>query len=199
MTWIQTRDGDAFDLLEPQAAQVNFSEIAHALSCIPRFGGHVPGGHYSVAQHCVVGAEYLDDREGPEVALAFLLHDAHEAYMGDIMSPVVAALGAADVAIPQIINNMKARIDHAIYQAAYGKRVFLDENLRKIVHETDLRMLATERKYLLASSPRPWADVVEAAEPLPIDGMEVIWSQRIAEEKYYRSFIRYQRELGIAA
>ena len=53
MTWIQTWSGRQFDLLAPTADMVDPVDIAHALSLICRFSGHVDR-HYSVAQHCVI-------------------------------------------------------------------------------------------------------------------------------------------------
>lgn len=84
MTWIQTRGGDAFELLSPKPGMIHFEEIATILSRIPRFNGHT-GDVFSVAQHCTEGAKAIL-RSGVEdaTALAFLLHDAHEAFLASI-------------------------------------------------------------------------------------------------------------------
>jgi uncharacterized protein len=84
-TTITTASGREFDLLVP--AGFTISEIAHALSHICRFSGH-SRLHYSVAQHSVM-VSYLS---GHRHALAGLLHDAHEAYVGDVASPLKALL-----------------------------------------------------------------------------------------------------------
>ena len=53
MTWIQTYSGRRFSLTEPSAEDVDIDDVAHALSLLCRFTGHV-SEHYSVAQHCVI-------------------------------------------------------------------------------------------------------------------------------------------------
>lgn len=63
---------------------IDILDIAHHLSLICRYTGGVPW-HYSVAQHSVLVSEYLMK---PEERLAGLLHDAAEAYMNDMASPV---------------------------------------------------------------------------------------------------------------
>lgn len=62
----------------------NIETIAHALAYINRYTGHV--GQYSVAQHCVLIAMQLPQ----ELKLAGLLHDAPEAYIGDVSAPLNA-------------------------------------------------------------------------------------------------------------
>lgn len=87
--WIETASGRKFDLAEPDATQVCIEDIAHALSMICRYSGHC-GEFYSVAQHCVHMAEHFRD---PQAAKAALLHDAGEAYYGDIARPMKLLLG----------------------------------------------------------------------------------------------------------
>lgn len=58
----------------------NIMSIAAALSHINRFNGHQ--GQYNVAQHCVLVSRMLPD----EWKLSGLLHDATEAYLGDVTS-----------------------------------------------------------------------------------------------------------------
>lgn len=79
---IRTYTGKVFDLkiLDPES--ICIEDIAHALAHTPRFGGHLEK-HYSVAQHCVFIAWHCSK----ENILAGLLHDASEAYIGDMPSP----------------------------------------------------------------------------------------------------------------
>ncbi len=79
---IRTFTGKVFDLkiLDPES--ICIEDIAHALSNTSRFAGHLEK-HYSVAQHCVLIALNCS----PKNRLAALLHDASEAYIGDMPSP----------------------------------------------------------------------------------------------------------------
>lgn len=92
--WIQTRTGRALDLMAPTADMIDLEhDVAEALAKEPRFAGHTQGGPYSVAQHCVLGVDAILAQTGSlALARAFLLHDAHEAYCKDIMTPLAKAL-----------------------------------------------------------------------------------------------------------
>jgi len=85
--WIQTYSGRALHLFDPSPDEITLEDIAHALSLKVRFTGHC-AWHYSVAQHCVLGAGLLEGTHGPDVALAFLLHELGEVYLPDVASPL---------------------------------------------------------------------------------------------------------------
>ena len=74
--FIATYSGNRFYFDDIMANDVNIQEIAHALSHLCRFGGHVRE-FYSVAQHSVLVSLLAP----PEHALGALLHDATEAYV----------------------------------------------------------------------------------------------------------------------
>lgn len=87
-----TRSGYMFDLLNPDPNMVDIEEIAHCLSYECRYNGHVPGENFlSVAEHSVSVCEKIQksvESGAVNVALIALLHDAHEAYTGDIAAPL---------------------------------------------------------------------------------------------------------------
>lgn len=87
---IETSSGLLVDLLDPKPEQIEIEDIAHALAHICRFGGHV-NSFYSVAQHSLMCALHAPRR----LQLHALLHDASEAYLGDIPTPLKRILGAA--------------------------------------------------------------------------------------------------------
>lgn len=80
---VQTSSGRYIDLLDPKPADILIEDIAHALSNIARFNGHTHQ-FYSVAQHCVLCSGINPDK----LALEKLLHDATEAYVGDMVTPI---------------------------------------------------------------------------------------------------------------
>lgn len=81
--WITTYSGLPFFPMAPKAEDVRIEDIAHALSNLCRFAGHTRT-FYSVAQHSVLVSRLC----APCDALWGLLHDASEAYLCDIVSPV---------------------------------------------------------------------------------------------------------------
>lgn len=165
---ITTSTGMVIDLLQPQAAQIDFaSTVAPVLARTARFGGHLPAGAYSVAQHCVLGVRAIIAETGDiELARAFLLHDAHEAYLQDMIRPVQSALAAviskqlmqhglnfeiASRALPEALEALKGRADAAIYAAA-GVEWPLPRRVREGVKLWDNRMLVAEARQLMSGN-----------------------------------------------
>lgn len=92
MSWMQTYTGGKFYVLEPEKTDFNVQDIAHALSNICRFGGHTRK-FYSVAQHSVMVSSIVKSLGGtPLEQLWALMHDATEAYMGDVPTPLKGTL-----------------------------------------------------------------------------------------------------------
>lgn len=84
---MQTHTGKVVDLSRFAEEDICIEDIAHALSQIIRFTGHAKAP-YSVAQHSLLVAEIAP----PEHRLWALLHDASEAYLGDVASPLKTLL-----------------------------------------------------------------------------------------------------------
>lgn len=87
---MRTVSGRYVNLIDPDPATFCIEDIAHALSSIPRFGGHLPV-YYSVAHHSlrVLDNVWQFDRN---VRFQALMHDASEAYLLDIPNPLKAHL-----------------------------------------------------------------------------------------------------------
>jgi hypothetical protein len=85
---IRTNSGLYMNVFEPTLEMICIEDIAHALASIPRFGGHL-NRHYSVAQHSTIGTMLASNKEEAKM---FLIHDAAEAYMMDIPTPIKARL-----------------------------------------------------------------------------------------------------------
>lgn len=156
MPWIQTFSGRKVDLLDPQPESIFLHDIAWSLSRLCRFGGHTNTDQiYSVAQH-----SYHVSYEVPaEHALAGLMHDAHEAYLGDITRPV------KDV-IEQLTGGAFARFETKL-QLAVFEAFGIAWPIPETVNEADLTLLATERKRVLNKSPHAWD--LALPEPKPIE------------------------------
>lgn len=89
--------GRRLDLLDPTPMDIEIEDIAHGLSFVARWNGQTTGEFaYSVAEHSVL-VERLFSQMNPKAParwqLAALLHDAPEYVIGDMISPVKAAVG----------------------------------------------------------------------------------------------------------
>lgn len=152
-SWIMSYTGRKFWPLDPRAEDIDIVDIAHALSNICRFTGHVRT-FYSVAEHCVLASRHVP----PEHALAALLHDASEAYLCDIARPVKYQPTMA------FYREAETRLEHVICDR-FGVDIY-DPHVRKI----DDRMLVTERILLMAEGPFV-VDVSQRIENAGIEGL----------------------------
>jgi len=87
MTKIITHYGKTIDLLNPDPDTICLEDIAHNLSHLCRFNGATKY-RYSVAQHSL----YVSNLVAPEHALPGLMHDAAEAFLGDVITPLKSLL-----------------------------------------------------------------------------------------------------------
>lgn len=95
--WQRMLSGRRLDLLDPSPLDVEIADIAHGLAFVARWNGQTAGDWpYSVAEHSLL-VEELFARMQPKAPvrwrLAALLHDAPEYVIGDMISPVKAAIG----------------------------------------------------------------------------------------------------------
>lgn len=148
MSWILTRSGRKFDLANPTPDMVDPTDIAHSLSMQCRFNGHTRM-FYSVAQHCYLVADLVP----AEHQLPALLHDATEAYVGDMVRPLKE--GMRDFAERMGIVELYAETEQKIW-IAICLRFDLDPELLPSVKHADLVALATEKRDLMPSHPEPW-------------------------------------------
>ncbi len=86
--WISTQSVKQFNFLDPKVEDIHIIDIAHSLSQLCRFGGHAER-FYSVAEHSINVATLLEQQGANKITvLAGLLHDATEAYLGDVARPI---------------------------------------------------------------------------------------------------------------
>ncbi|MCJ2011160.1 HD family hydrolase [Methylobacterium sp. J-076] len=91
--------GRRLDLLDPSPLDIEIADIAHGLARVARWNGQTAGPHvFSVAQHSLLVegiGRHIAPANGPGEGLEMLLHDAPEYVVGDIISPLKAAIGDA--------------------------------------------------------------------------------------------------------
>jgi 5'-deoxynucleotidase YfbR-like HD superfamily hydrolase len=154
--WVQTVSGIAFELCEPRVEDVNVGDIAHSLSRIARFNGHPAGEPYSVAHHSMLVADLLASWGAPPaIVREGLLHDAPEAYYGDLTSPLKSAFRGPDDDPREVVDRWErvcAEIDRVVRKA-----LGLASATPSLVRRADLVALAIERRDLFATTePRDW-------------------------------------------
>lgn len=153
-TQMETASGHYFDFAAPEACHVDVEDIAQALSLTCRFGGHI-GVFYSVAEHALLVRRLVIRAGRPDLALAALHHDSHEAYVGDIPTPLKRAIG-------QPYRVMVARIDGAIAEALGLNLAEVD---CEVVHAADAQALRLEAAALKRSrgieGAWPWRELPE--------------------------------------
>jgi uncharacterized protein len=154
--YLQTVSGRWVNPFDPDPDQLDAGDIARALANQCRFGGH-SRVFYSVAQHSVIVSELVEQRGGDaEDVFAALMHDASEAYLGDMPHPIKhrSSLGAA----------FKAAEDHL--EAALRERFGIKAHVPEI-KRADRALLATERR---AFSGEGWHwPELEGVEPLELE------------------------------
>jgi hypothetical protein len=110
--WMTTFTGKRFYLMDPVVEDITIEDIAHALAMTCRWHGHT-NTFYSVAQHSVL-TSLVADRP---YRMAMLLHDAAEAYIGDLAKPI-----KRDTRLGESWRVMEDRIQEQV-QLAFGYKV----------------------------------------------------------------------------
>lgn len=187
--WMQTANGGKFHLINPDAAEINIKDIAEALAKTSRFGGHTQNYFYSVAQHNCLLMDMLPLSAKPYG----LLHDAHIAYTGELITPVQNMLHVR--AGYDIWSEVTATIQRTIHEA-FGLQWPPHSVLQQMVYEGDKIMLATERRDLLANGPS-WEIPLPAPDKLAIRP----WSWVEAHSNFMQRFqeiVKLRPEMTLA-
>jgi uncharacterized protein len=137
-SYIETVSGRKFYFLNPDPDDIDIGDIAHALAMNCRYTGHCDR-FYSVAEH-----SFHMSRMAPEgYELAALLHDASEAYITDIASP-----------IKQHLPDYQAMEDSLM--RAIASKFGFEYPLNPVIKHLDLTMLSTEAHYMIPSRGDTW-------------------------------------------
>lgn len=160
---IQTYTGRGFNPFCPDPRLICIEDIAHSLSLLCRFNGHCKR-FYSVAEHSV----WVSRLVPPEYALWGLLHDAGEAYFGDVMSPLKPYLNQRFI---------ERGLTEAVAEA-FG----LCLPMPAMIHTVDQAMLMAERSQVMRPACVPWPDGPAADVQLGC------WNPPVAERKFLEQF-----------
>lgn len=177
---METYSGALLNLVEPQIEDISFHDIARSLSNLSRFAGH-GWKFYSVAQHSCVVAGLLPEH----LRHHGLLHDAHEAFVGDISSPVKAALGKVIPGFSGAFRQIESRLIGLIYEKADFKLPTPAESAQ--VKKADLVALAIEQREIMLS-PNIWN------LPHPATNQRI---KPVAAEMAYLMFADALEDIGI--
>lgn len=131
--WQRMLSGRRLDLLDPTPVDIEVEDIAHGLAFVARWNGQTRGDWpYSVAEHSLL-VEEIFCRTNPKCdarwKLAALLHDAPEYVIGDMISPVKAAVGPG-------YGEMDARIAAAVH-IRFGLPAVLPAPIKKAIKAAD--------------------------------------------------------------
>lgn len=172
--YVSTYLGHRFHLAAPHIDDVHIEDIAHGLAFQCRFNGQTQA-FYSVAQHSLLVAGLVPAR----LRLAALLHDAAEAYLGDMVKPLKALF-------PEF-SMLEARV-MAVIGERFGVAGFADPAIKR----ADLVALATEKRDLMPHSCEPWA-ALAGVSPVPTR------IRPLAPDEAQAAFLERFRELHDAA
>lgn len=166
-TWMQTSSNSEVDFTAEHWIALPIEDIANALANTCRYNGHC-SRFFSVAEHSVLMSRLVR----PELALAALLHDASEAYVGDIPRPLKRVMGTA-------FKDMERKAMRAVAQR-YG--VTMHDLEHPEIKALDKKILADEAAALM---PRHafWDQFTERT------GVEIAgWNPAEAREKFLQRY-----------
>jgi hypothetical protein len=167
--WMQIYSGEPFWPLESKPEHIDINDIAHALGMVCRYAGHCLR-FYSVAEH----SWHLSHTVDPEHALWALLHDASEAYIGDVVRPLKHQL-------PSYMEAEERLTD------AIAIKFGLEGPMPDQVKEHDTRIVVDEREQIMAPSRLPWS-ALEGYTPLgvTIQGWDPYKANRMFLDRFYQ-------------
>ena len=141
--WQRMLSGRRLDLLDPTPVDIEIEDIAHGLAFVARWNGQTRGDWpYSVAEHSLLVEQiYGRGEASPRWRMAALLHDAPEYVIGDMISPVKAAVGPG-------YGEMDLRLTAAVHRR-FGLPAVLPVAIKKAIK--------------LADKVSAWAEAVQIA------------------------------------
>lgn len=174
-TTILTTDGAYFDFLAPDPTVITLNAVARGLANICRFGGQCRS-FYSVAEHSV----HVSHAVPPEHARWALLHDAAEAFIGDMVKPLKMMLGDYQA--------VEERVEAAVAEA-FG----LDGPMPEAVKAADRAMLRVEQQAVMGNRDDwAWTEEWDIAR---FGRMPVVAG--FLPDRAYRLFVGRAQDIGL--
>lgn len=167
--WQRMLSGRRLDLLDPTPMDIEIEDIAHGLAFVARWNGQTIGDYaYSVAEHSLL-VEQLYRRMYPSAPvkwqLAAVLHDAPEYVIGDMISPVKAAVGPS-------YGELDQRLTAAIH-IRFGLPAQIPASVKKQIKRAD-RISAWMEAVQIAGFSEPEANkFFGKPDPALIDGLDI--------------------------
>ena len=184
MNDIELLNGRTAHLPVPLPPEIDIQDIAVSLAKRCRFNGYC-SGFYSVADHSILVSQLLGRMPGfDHLRLPGLLHDAHEAYLSDIPTPVKELLGVDHIHL------LENKVQTAIHSVLGVPEPTIDEARR--VHLADRIVTRSEGQILMASNGQHWTGFEDIEPDLQtIYDLSVIHSREWPEalERFLNTYI----------
>jgi hypothetical protein len=190
---METYTGRRVDLARPDPSSISIDDIAWHLSRLPRFNGATRSDTiYNVAQHSVLvlnRVRQLAPDANVCLLLTALLHDAHEAYTGDVIKPMGMLLD-----LTQPLKRLKSRVQNAIWAGLLdglrfdGKKFV--QYIGPVIKQAD-QWAATYEAYHLLHSKGNWFSAKVYLEDEYVTRNVIVWPPATAQQ----NFLNHYREL----
>lgn len=168
--WQRMLSGRRLDLLDPTPMDIEIEDIAHGLSFVARWNGQTVGDYaYSVAEHSLLVERLFSKLEPKSPAkwrLAALLHDGPEYVIGDMISPVKAAVGSG-------YEDLDTRLTAAIH-IRFGLPAKTPQAIKRKIKKADKISAWMEATRIAGFSTREADKFFGAPDPEVIEGCEII-------------------------
>lgn len=171
---METYTGLEVNPLNLRLRDIRIEDIAHSLALQCRYGGHCKY-FYSIAQHSILVSKQLN---GLPLRLFGLLHDAAEAYLGDMISPMKQVLPQFKIQEESVQSRILARF--------CPQRPTFIESQR--IKDADTRLLLSEAWFLMPSRGIGWREDVS-----PVGFCPDFWTSEDAEQLFLQEFFYLQK------
>ena len=168
--FIQTYTQRLVNPLALKIEDIDIIDIAHSLSLQCRFAGHC-SRFYSIAEHSIYVSSLLPQK----LKLAGLLHDASEAYLCDIPTPVKKQIKDYQ------------NFEFALMDKIFRKFGILQSYKNQLITIADLTILYYEKKELMANT-KNFDYINWSEEQKNLDFKINTWNHRIAEYRFLNLF-----------